>query len=512
MDSFSIVPNAVSLFFAAAVWLDLTCPCEAQQSPRPARPPEVSGASENPVQQSDPLENVSADQIKKLIAGLADLDRPDFGLSSSISADRSFAPLAGMATIEGGQMTDHGVGQADNLRRLVQLGPKAMPFLLEALDDQRPTKLVVQHGQLFLNPEKYVVKIGDVCYVAIGQITGRHYSAVHYVPSGGAAVESPAGNAKLAKQIRGEWGGDDPAKRLYEKLEADYHTKLVFNGRNLNGWDSRRVTEAAMRLLYYFPRESTRLLADRLDALKVPYSGSGLDDAWMKREVANGVRADELIKAVSWCQDPLIKTALVGIYRRTDDPGLLIVVLPSVEESEANSIPARLVSVLDKLPESAGYANRGGYELLETLIKRVGKDARPALERYLRESSLQRSWTVFLVLGNTKSEWGKDLVIPMLTDKREGRFAYGPMRYSKVPNSLKLDRVTRLCDQAASTLSKLDPEIKFDLAGDREDLDRQIAVIEEQLGRLKKRKGRTIPWVWQAMGAWLGFVVDCWQL
>ena len=45
-------------------------------------------------------------------------------------------------------------------------------------------------------------------------------------------------------------------------------------------------------------------------------------DAWKKREVKNGVRAVDFIKAVSWCKDPRIQDALADIAKRTDDESI----------------------------------------------------------------------------------------------------------------------------------------------------------------------------------------------
>jgi hypothetical protein len=41
---------------------------------------------------------------------------------------------------------NHGLKNADALTKLVDLGPKALPYLLEALEDKTPTKLTIEHG------------------------------------------------------------------------------------------------------------------------------------------------------------------------------------------------------------------------------------------------------------------------------------------------------------------------------------------------------------------------------
>src|SRR5262245_18212288 len=51
-------------------------------------------------------------KIKELIAGLAKLDKPDFGLSSTLSGD-AFSPLPGHSRAHGFVFTDHRLKQSD---------------------------------------------------------------------------------------------------------------------------------------------------------------------------------------------------------------------------------------------------------------------------------------------------------------------------------------------------------------------------------------------------------------
>jgi len=86
-----------------------------------------------------------ATRIKKHIANLAKIDQPDFGLSGTMDGT-AFTPIPGAITSEGGfLLTNHRLNTTDDFRQLVALGPKALPFLLQALDDKTPTKLVQTH-------------------------------------------------------------------------------------------------------------------------------------------------------------------------------------------------------------------------------------------------------------------------------------------------------------------------------------------------------------------------------
>lgn len=285
--------------------------------------------------------------IKSLIAKLADVKDPDFGLSATLTG-QAFAPLPGHYALHSGLLTNHGLKTADAFRSLVALGPDALPFLLEALEDGTPTKLTVTRRGLMgfgayiegnpLNewetrvltkswtyegkedePDLYSVKVGDVCFVAIGQIVGRQYLAVRYVPSAIILINSPVESDELRERVRAVWSSKDPARRLLESLLIDYATEGIYNGESLDGWadGSERQIAAAMRLLYYFPKEASPLISARLRSLEVRSRASDYD--WAKREVKNGVRTADFIKAVAWSQAPAIREALADIAKRTDD-------------------------------------------------------------------------------------------------------------------------------------------------------------------------------------------------
>jgi hypothetical protein len=163
------------------------------------------------------------------------------------------------------------------------------------------------------------LKVGDVCFVAVGQIVGRPYRAVHYQPTAIVIMNSPVESRELRQRVRAIWSSNDPARKLLDSLLLDYATEGIFNGKTLDGWDegSDLQVQAAMRLLYYFPEETAPLIAARLRSFDVREVA---DPEWMKREVKNGVRTTHFIKAVSWCTATPIKEALADIARRTDDP------------------------------------------------------------------------------------------------------------------------------------------------------------------------------------------------
>src|SRR5262249_20951763 len=159
---------------------------------------------------------------------------PDLGLSPTLTG-YAFTPLPGHQRIEGLLLTNHNLQPSEALRRLVEIGPDALPFLLDALADRAPTKLKMEHGavggtMLFggelagspVNGEEervrsapwlgtdgtfspksglYRVKVGDVCFVAVGQIVGRPYQAVRYQPSFMIVLNSPVQNPELRERV-----------------------------------------------------------------------------------------------------------------------------------------------------------------------------------------------------------------------------------------------------------------------------------------------------------------------
>ena len=303
--------------------------------------------------------------VEKLIASLAGIDAPDYGLSSTLEGT-IFSPIEGSAQVSTLIFTDHGLKPNVNIRKLAMMGPAAMPALLKALDDRTPTKLridrmgicgmwyarelesnyvhpvekrILRHwkhedeGEKQRDVESHTVKVGEVCFVIVGQIVGRGYCAVRYQPSGCTVINSPIEDPIVAKALRDIWSAIEPRQALLDSLLIDFSTRGVNDAKDPEICDaaSRVQCAAAMRLLYYFPRESSELIAERLKKLDVTRTGPPSSqpandsemDAWLKREAKNGLRTDDFIKAVAWCREPAITKALNAIRERTTDEDIL---------------------------------------------------------------------------------------------------------------------------------------------------------------------------------------------
>ena len=188
-----------------------------------------------------------------------------------------FLPLNSPAKFEGGILGSPSPSKSQVMTELVRRGVVALPALLEHLSDARPTKLSAGassgfafvrvwicdeydyrfqekgrqpkevHPAGFSADKKdlttnYALKIGDLCYVAIGQIVNRRLEAVRYQPSGCLVINSPVEYPSLARAVRKDWAALTAAQHECS-LQNDLSSFSVFG----------RPTEAIQRLLFYYP-------------------------------------------------------------------------------------------------------------------------------------------------------------------------------------------------------------------------------------------------------------------
>jgi hypothetical protein len=231
-----------------------------------------------------PVTPEERDHVLTLVTNLAACSTPDYGLSATLSG-RAFAPLPEVEPEMGVMIfAHHGLRTCPQLSRLVAEGPKALPELLRELTNRTSTQLEIQipwgpMGRLDFRDElagvsaatleqnrsrprkalqetlpdagSYDVTVGDVCFVALGQIVGRGYEAVRYQPSMLVVVNSPARDSLLCETVRTLWPVSNPAQTLMDSLLKDYAQPV--------GWGRG---QAAMRLLYYFPDATGDIVAE----------------------------------------------------------------------------------------------------------------------------------------------------------------------------------------------------------------------------------------------------------
>lgn len=417
-----------------------------------------------------------ANTIRALIRDLADVSAPDYGYSTTYSGS-AFAPIEGTGSMSALILMRHETSPSEPLKKLVALGPKALPLLLHHLTDDMPTKLTVQlpfpgmggmwfgheirpnpvneHEAAILKhvpdprplpwftdereiPEgKYTLTVGDICFVAIGQITNRVYSASRYQMTGCIVVNSPVRDPELASEVRAIWRTQDHHRALFDSLMIDFYT------RGSSGNDFQ--VGAALRLLYYFPHESTPLIVNRLRELDV------VAEDYKERMKANGVRVEELVEAISWTSVPEVREALLSIMAETTHVDTLVNCLPAATVEHDDFVFNRLKSMLAALPDTERYSTgrvkgkvKGpygdGYKLLRALGDRFPHCAKPIFQEYLRDASEQRLLSMCMVLRETRCEWAPELLAPLLDDKIDFSF----------------QRTWRVCDEAAKTLAICD--------------------------------------------------------
>src|SRR5207248_6700281 len=123
------------------------------------------------------------------------------------------------------------------MRELVARGPAAVPQLVAHLKDTRPTRLTVRNpvssgapfavtGKSSLlggldglfgpmaaePPTSYTLTVGDLCYVALGQIINRDHAVVGYVPSAIVIVDPISASPDRIAELTRKWGRLTPAR------------------------------------------------------------------------------------------------------------------------------------------------------------------------------------------------------------------------------------------------------------------------------------------------------------
>jgi hypothetical protein len=91
-------------------------------------------------------------------------------------------------------------------------------------------------------PAPYQVTVGDLCFVALGQVLDRSWNAVRYQPSGGLVISSPSRSAPLRQAVE---------KALDGWTVARHRAQLVRDFREPD--HARRREGAALRLAFYYP-------------------------------------------------------------------------------------------------------------------------------------------------------------------------------------------------------------------------------------------------------------------
>jgi hypothetical protein len=222
-------------------------------------------------------------EICRLIDQLTEVSEEGIGFHSTAWAG-GFIAIDQEPRFRGGVLGSHRPVVAHALRELVRRGVEALPDLLNHLTDPRETKLAVRNfggggfGAAWFGDEyeprhsdhdrhpagvnrrgafgrahvamPYRMRVGDLCFVAVGQIVNRHFNALRYQPTACLVINSPVQTPELAAAVRTDWGGltaeEHKRSLAMDALKPDYP------------W---AVGAALVRLCFYYPADGEELAA-----------------------------------------------------------------------------------------------------------------------------------------------------------------------------------------------------------------------------------------------------------
>jgi hypothetical protein len=444
-------------------------------------------------------------EIEKLIASLAEIAKPDYGISSTLSGT-DFPPVPGSRDVGCFWFTRHDLERADAVTRLVALGPRALPALIKHLGDATPTKLTITHdsgvggmwygNELGTNPalederkaveqadlrpadagefpphvDAHTVSVGDVCFVIIGMVSGRRYQAVRYQPTACIVINSPVKEPRLSDAVRRMWSGRDARRMLFERLMRDLHTR----GQGSAGIQAG----AAMRLLYYFPEMCAPVIVERLRGLDVKAPPDGSGRKVLERYDRNGVPESTLIKAVAWSREPRVVEALRAIARGSDDERIVASAAPAMVGAADAAFLGKLRRLLAKANPGYTYPSVGPGGLLEAVAVVYPDEAEEVFGEYLTAGGKESAINLLGFLRSNRADLAPSLLAPLLDDTSEsGQRTESKAKFKGVTWKLPV----RICDRAYVVISRALGDRTASISGTLAEMDERIAELKRRL-------------------------------
>jgi hypothetical protein len=210
------------------------------------------------------IEELTTDELIQKLTEVS-----DFGVGFHPTAWASgFIAVEDEAESKGGIIGSPKPKVSPIMRELVRRGTESLPELINRLSDSRETKIKINHDSFFMamwysneyeprygksepdinsiiNNERYTkeytIKVGDLCYVAIGQIVNRNLNAIRYQPSACLVINSPVESPILTESVKKDWLELTPEQHKGSLLED---LKCY--------WDTDRISGAAKRLEFYY--------------------------------------------------------------------------------------------------------------------------------------------------------------------------------------------------------------------------------------------------------------------
>jgi hypothetical protein len=211
-------------------------------------------------------------RTEALIAQLPQVSEIGYGYSAMFSGSQ-FLPDTNSTEVQSLVLGSQRPANSATLEAIVKRGIVAVPSLLKHLDDSRETRIPPLKGMMWMsfpdeydynrrvrtnvpagvnredseppnqhNPTSHRITVGDLCFVALGQIVNRNFNATRYQPTGGMVINSPTYSPRLCAVARADFGG------LTEKS----HRELLIQDVLTPDFEDRR-NGACRRIAFYYP-------------------------------------------------------------------------------------------------------------------------------------------------------------------------------------------------------------------------------------------------------------------
>lgn len=265
---------------------------------------------------------------------------------------------------------------SETVRKILSLGPLALPALIEGLSDSTATEIRFsseksrnaifkplfsgnpaiprESGLLGIEPngypnhewmdyeilghqfDVYDFRVGDVCYVLIGQIVNRDYQCFTF-EWGTNVISSPVFERELRGTVAKLWSTNRPSQALFESLMCDFSTRGIVQNidfLSLDGWHIGNDIQigAMQRLLQYYQSESADIVSRRI-------LGLNLADRTVETQITNGIDSYGFIDAIRSYPNPLLAKSLNDQLTLVKDSEIRELIESVLKEWRAESIP-----------------------------------------------------------------------------------------------------------------------------------------------------------------------------
>lgn len=446
-----------------------------------------------------------ADDIPALIEQLVEVESPQTFYAGTFRFTE-FPPLdeAPLRALPLPANTSPAEASFRALIRLIELGPEALPLLLEHLDDKRETRTLVtdeyatsmgpsafvdfrpgdprdefaieKTGLPKSNPgpdfdemiKDYTLTVGDMCFALIGMITNRSYYIV--VDEFDAQLNSPTHSERIAIAVREKWGVAPERVELYTQLKMD-----------LEQGQPRYAEAAARRLLYYFPGHSDQLVIAHLGKL-------------MKAHDPGSDELADFLKAISWSPDPRIKSTLRRFLCTATDATQISAAATVYGNSPDPRGHEQLLQLADKLKLRRDPGHVKASRMILGLNMRSFPDKREeTVRRFLKGAGAYANTSACLVCEGIEGAPLAALApLLKLTSRSTGeRYLIKGEGAEKWPEDDDF-LPYRICDRAYETISRLLGDKATLAVGSRKAMDDKIENLRERLA------GKSKSWTFRA--------------